>query len=93
MPRKSRDVKRALTSKGFREEKRHHYYYYYFFIYNGQKVSAVYTKISHGDSEITDSLIALAKQVRLNNAEFCRFIDCSLSANDYVRKLQQSGHL
>ena len=46
MPRKSRDVKRALTSKGFREEKRHHYYYYYFFIYNGQKVSAVYTKMA-----------------------------------------------
>jgi hypothetical protein len=92
VPRKTRDVKRALTSKGFREEKRDHYYY--FFTHNGQKVSAVYTKISHGEAEITDNLISLmAKQVRLNNADFCRFIDCSLAADDYVRKLQQSGHL
>jgi predicted RNA binding protein YcfA (HicA-like mRNA interferase family) len=92
VPRKARDVKRALTSKGFREEKRDHSYY--FLVHDGQKISAIYTKISHNDTEITDNLISqMAKQIRLNTAEFYRFIDCTLTARDYVQKLANTGHL
>jgi hypothetical protein len=44
VPRKARDVKKALKLKGFREEERDHWYY---FFYHAGKKTDIYTKISH----------------------------------------------
>lgn len=92
MPKKVRDVRKALLSKGFREEKRHHWYY--FFHHEGKK-SSIYTKISHGETDISNSLCsAMARQMRLQGrSQFDEFVDCSLSEETYAALLIEGKHL
>ena len=86
MSRKARDVARALTQKGFAEEKkRDHQYYFY---YQNQKKTSVYTKISHGETDIGAALLSrMARQVRLSKIEFDDLIDCPLDAPGYLSAL------
>jgi hypothetical protein len=91
VPRKARDVKRALLAKGFREEARDHYFY--FFYYQGKK-SSVKTKISHGatNGDISDILLsAMAKQVRLSGPQFRDLVDCGLTEQQFSSVLIASG--
>jgi hypothetical protein len=91
LTRKARDVKKALTTKGFREEERDHHYY--FFYHNGKK-SSVHTKISMGQTDISRPLCAMmARQVRLSSAEFGKFLDCTLSAEAYATAMISGGHV
>jgi predicted RNA binding protein YcfA (HicA-like mRNA interferase family) len=82
--RKARDVRRALLKKGFREDaKRDHCYY---FIYVDERRSGIYTKISHGEMEIGSGLLSvMARQLRIDNPQFERLVDCDLSGEEYVR--------
>jgi predicted RNA binding protein YcfA (HicA-like mRNA interferase family) len=83
LPLKVREIKKALTSKGFKEgEKRDHLYY--FLYYEGKK-TAVFTKISHGEQEINDNLCAqMAKQTKLTNVQFRKLVDCGLTGEGYI---------
>jgi hypothetical protein len=92
LPKKVREVSKALLSKGFREEKRDHRYY--LFYYDGKK-SSVYTKISHSETEISNSLCsAMARQMRLlGRSQFNEFADCSLSEEAYAALLIEGKHL
>ena len=89
MPLKAREVKEALTSKGFKEgEKRDHLYY---FLYYEGKETAVFTKISHGEREINDNLCAqMAKQTKLSNLQFRKLVDCDLTGEGYINILTQA---
>ena len=89
MPLKRREVEQALEGKGFvRREGRH-----VFFVYHTRErklKTSVWTMMSHGNSgvDISRSLSGkMAKQCRINKAEFERLIDCSLSRKDYEELL------
>jgi hypothetical protein len=88
---KVRNVKRALKAKGFREEDRHHHYY---FLERLGKLTPIYTKISHGETDLYDSLCSqMAHQMRLTTTQFRRFVDCTLTAERYVSILVSAGFL
>jgi hypothetical protein len=92
VPQKVRTVESALKSKGFREApKRDHKYF--FFYRNGKKTN-ICTKISHGDTEIHDkNCSSMAKQIKLNNAQFREFVDCPLTEEKYLKILVDSKNL
>lgn len=86
MPLKTRDVKKALSSKGFKEKKERDHFYYFFY-YKGKKTS-IFTKISHGQREIGDNICSqMAKQTRLTNGQFRRLVDCHLTEEGYIDTL------
>lgn len=79
---KINDIVRSLTRKGFQllEDGRHKRL---IFIYKG-KISNIRTHFSHSSSEIDDFLIGkMAEQIKINKANFLRFVECTLSAEDY----------
>lgn len=92
MQLKVRLIKQALQSKGFVQfDNKDHWYYY--FHYQGKK-SNIYTKISHGETEIQSGLCsAMAKQMRLTGPQFADFVDCNLTAEHYVDLLVAAKHL
>jgi hypothetical protein len=92
LPQKARDVDAVLKSKGFQEKpKKDHVYY--FFYYKGKKTN-IFTKISHGEHEIHDkNCSSMAKQMKLNNAQFRDFVDCVLTGAAYLKFLLDSKHL
>ncbi len=94
MPQKARDVQAALKSKGFQEStKKNRDHEYFFLYYNGKKTN-IFTKISHGESEIHDKNCSLmAKQMKLSNSQFRDFVDCGLKLHEYLALLLQAKYL
>lgn len=91
MPLKVRELRQALTRKGFTEETKDHRFYRFF--HEGKK-SAIYTKISFSGTDVHDGLCsAMARQVKLTNAEFKEFVDCRITKEAYLEKLIADGHL
>lgn len=89
MPKRARDVEASLCRKGFRQSNGDHAFFYLFV--DGKK-TGVKTKISHGEKEIGDNLLAtMAKQVHLTKSRFKDLIECPLSEDDYVALLRESG--
>lgn len=85
MPKKVRDVSGALKRKGFLEEMRDHRYYVF---YRGGKKTSINTKISHGETEISDGLLGkMARQMHLSRLEFDSFVECTLSEEKYTKKM------
>ena len=86
---KRQEVGRALEGKGFvRQEGRHVFFFYH--TRERKLKTSVWTMMSHGNSgaDISKSLSAkMAKQCRINKAEFARLIDCSLSRKAYENLL------
>ena len=87
---KTREVKAALLRKGFAgESKRDHLYY--FFLNEGTK-TRIYTKISHGETDIGDPLQSqMSKQMKLTRSQFKDFVSCTLSGDQYLRLLLDLG--
>jgi predicted RNA binding protein YcfA (HicA-like mRNA interferase family) len=91
MPRDARDVAAALVNKGFCPHEGDHHFYRLFV---DGKNTGIRTKISHGEREIGDNLLAqMAKQTRLVMRDFLDLIDCPLSAAGYISKLRDGGYL
>ena len=92
MPQRARDVEGALKAKGFQEkDKRDHVYY--FFYYKGKKTN-IFTKISHGENEIHDkNCSSMARQIKLNSAQFKDFVACPLTPELYLKLLLDSKHI
>lgn len=91
MQRKAREVRSALQTKGFQEERRDHWYY---FLYHNGKKSNIYTKVSHGETEISTGLCsAMARQIKLTSPQFGEFVDCKLTAEKYVELLIAAKYL
>jgi hypothetical protein len=88
---KAREVKKALTGKGFKEENRDHHYY---FLYYLGKKSPINTKISFGETDLDPRLSSfMARQIKLTSPKFKDFVDCKLTEEKYVELLIQSGHI
>lgn len=86
MPRAKKDVKKVLLKKGFSLDPGDHEY---FFIYrNGQK-TAINTKISRGSQkDIPDGLLkTMMKQIRLEKSDFERYLNCTMSGDEYIQYL------
>jgi len=88
---KTKDIIYSLNKKGFVQDEKDHKFFYLFV--NNKKTS-IFTKISHGESEIDDSLIGLmAGQTRLRKKGFLDLIKCPLSFEKYVKILQENGNI
>lgn len=89
--RKTRQIAKALTDKGFEPMSTHHEMYW--FSVDGKKTS-IRTRISHGFKEYGDQLLAqMAKQVKLKRDQLELLIDCPLSKEGYVEILVEQGIL
>jgi len=81
--RKTRDVTAALRKKGFEQSEGDHSFFTYYRA-NDQKKTAVFTKVSHGETEIGDYLISkMAQQCRLARPEFLNLVDCQIDRAGY----------
>ncbi len=89
-PFAAREVAAALIRKGF--EKRENDHTFFHLKYRGKDVG-ISTKISHGEREIR---IGLVKRMRgqmmlATNADFGRFVECSLTYEAYIEMLKTQG--
>jgi hypothetical protein len=90
MQRKTIDIVRSLEAKGFKlREGDHHYYIFY--TQSGKKTS-VFTKTSHGTSEVDDFLLKkMADQCKLTKSKFLDLVDCPMSRQQYEADLIGRG--
>ncbi len=85
MPRKHRDIRTAMTSKGFViDNQRHHV----FLAYRREDgiLTNFRTKLSHSSagSDVSDNLLGqMAKQVGLARPDFLRLVDCPMTRAEY----------
>ncbi len=91
MPRDAREVEASLTKKGFQARQGKDRFFH--LMVNGLK-TPVWTKISQGEKEIHDGLIAaMTRQLRLSKKDFNDLIDCPLTEAEYTKRLRQAGHI
>jgi predicted RNA binding protein YcfA (HicA-like mRNA interferase family) len=91
MPRDAKNVAAGLAGKGFILRDGDHHFYS---LVVGGKKTGIFTKVSHGEREIHDGLLAqMAKQTKLVKKDFLDLVDCPMSAADYLKKLRDGGHL
>ncbi|QYK49197.1 MAG: hypothetical protein KF838_04925 [Phycisphaeraceae bacterium] len=90
MPQNADKVRAALTSKGFQRSNSKDEMYHFFV--DGKK-TAVWTKISHGEKEIHDGLLATMsrRQLRLSRGQFDQLVECPLSRDAYLEILRKQG--
>jgi hypothetical protein len=90
-PLPTKDIRRALCRKGFREDETHHTMFWFW--HDGRKTS-VRTYLSHGAKEYPEGLLgAVAREMKLKNRDLRRFVDCSMDAAEYQRVLLSGGHV
>lgn len=91
MPKDAKDVGAGLEKKGFIAREGDHTFYH---LHVGGKKTAIYTKISHGEREIGDRLIAMmARQVGLNKRDFLDLVDCPLTIEAYLALLRAAKRI
>lgn len=87
------DAKKAFKSlkkKGFETYNGDHKFLEYF--YDGKLI--LHTKISHGEKELNNYLIAqMSKQCKLSKEDFIDLVECPLSAEDYLQRLIDSNEI
>lgn len=86
-PIKQGDFESALKKKGFEAEAKKQDHRWYRLYLNGQR-TLVTTRVSHqpGTTDIRDQLISkIAREMHLSVPDLRRFVDCSLSADDYAK--------
>lgn len=94
MPRRSSNIARALTRKGFEEKRSGHHVFYLYVTMDGLR-SSVTTKMSHGAvQDIGDTLIGLmAGQCKLARRKFLDLVDCTLGQAEYEKLLRDDQHI
>lgn len=89
-PIKVRAIISGLKKKGFCQSNRDHKF---FVFYYNEKKTSIFTKVSHGISEIGDDLIKkMSCQVKLDKKKFKDLINCPLSFSDYLVELREQGY-
>jgi hypothetical protein len=89
--RPTREIRKSLLKKGFREEKTHHVC---FDLYVAGRMAKVSTYYSQGEKECDDYILGkMAKHLKLTRAQFDDFIDCRLGAEAYLEILRDGGEL
>lgn len=87
----TKKIKRSLKKKGFAEDRDGPHIKYVFQREN--LTDSIATHVSHGSKKtISKGLVAeMAKQCRLNPAQFRELIDCTMSQNAYIDVLASSA--
>lgn len=86
---RTKDIRAALTSKGFVDVETHHGMFWYYV--DGKKTS-VRTRLSRGISEYGDSLLGqMTKQLHLTRSELGELIECPLTGEKYREILKEKG--
>ena len=89
--RKLRDVEASLKKKGFQQREGDHSFFTYHRSSDNKKTS-VFTKTSHGATDIGDSIIGkMAQQCQLIRNDFLDLVDCPLNRPGYEAKLKTKG--
>lgn len=84
MTRARKDVESGLLCKGFRLDHRHHRYFIYFTLAGKKTPVKTYTSRGSKHKTLSDDLLAsMARQCRLNKAQFLQLVDCPLSQEGY----------
>ncbi|NPV00700.1 MAG: hypothetical protein HPY53_04885 [Brevinematales bacterium] len=89
---KPKEIETALKNKGFSKKNNSHKYFSFY--YEGKKIGDIYPFISHSKGkEYNDSLLdALKKEMKMDSKEnLCKFIECSLTQEDYIRILKSQN--
>ncbi len=93
-PRKTRDIQKVLSEKGFKyyPKKDHHEFYY---LTISDKKYPIYTYFSHGKKEYNKFLMGeIKKQLKFNSTEKAEdFFDCPMSREQYIEMLIEEGHI
>ncbi len=88
---KVKEIRKALTGKGFRAIESYHEVLWFFA--QGKKTS-IRTRLSHGSEEYDDGLLGLmAKQLKLKRSELNDLIECPMSGDEYLDALIRQGHV
>ena len=92
MPYDARKVAASLQRKGFSPRQNDHTFFQ--LIIDG-KDAGIFTKISHGEREIRTPLAKkMQHQMKLpSSSDFRDFVDCPMSADDYLQILRRAGHV
>jgi hypothetical protein len=86
---KTRDIRSALLSKGFRSDNRDHEYLW---LYVGERQTRVRTWLSYGIPEYGDDLLGkVKKQLGISKPQLIALVDCPLTYDEYVAHLMRSG--
>lgn len=84
-------VESSLKRKGFIQEPGDHRYFYFY--YNGE-LTDIRTKTSNCKQDINDYLISqMSKQVHLSKKDFVKLVTCTLSKEEYEKKLIEKNLL
>ena len=93
-PRKVKDIKKALSKKGFQlnPAKDHHQFYY--LVIDGVKQN-IKTYFSHGKNEYNQFLMGeMKKQLKFSETEKAEnFFDCPMTGEQYVIMLRENGNI
>ncbi len=90
-PMKQRDVESSLVAKGFRRKEGDHHFFVYHRMLD-EKKTRVFTKTSHGNSEIGDGLVKLmAEQCKLTSQDFRDLVNCPLKRDAYEARIAARG--
>jgi hypothetical protein len=88
---KTKDIRSALLSKGFRSDNRHHEYLWFFV---GETRTTVKTWLSHGISEYGEDLLAkVKKELGVSKEQLFALVGCPLKYETYVAHLVKSGRI
>ena len=92
MPYDARKVTASLQRKGFLRRQNDHTFFH--LIVDG-KDAGIFTKISQGEREIGTPLAKkMQHQMQLpSSSDFRDFVDCPMSADEYLDLLRRNGHL
>lgn len=92
MTLKVRIIREALKKKGFVEDTSGHHVYFWFYFQD--RMSAIRTWVSHGETEIDNWLIGkMAKQLHLSKSDFLRLVSCDMDGDEYRDLMLEEGHL
>ncbi|MFV1980268.1 MAG: hypothetical protein ACC655_03875 [Rhodothermia bacterium] len=92
-PRDRKNIKKALLKKGFKQVPGDHQRFK--LIVDGH-LAGISTMLSRGSGYkiYNDELLAkMSLQLKLSKVDLRRFIDCPMTAKEYLQKLREHGHL
>lgn len=84
----------SLEKKGFRATReKKHTHYVYFDLQN--RLTTITTSVSHGSKKDlgTPLVSSMAAQIQLTKNQFCKFVDCDLSQQQYEQILDENNNL
>lgn len=93
-PKKTKDIQKALLSKGFEIDPKKNHHNYYCLVVDGKK-RMVQTYFSHSGNECDAYILGKMKlQLRFETSEqFDKYIECTFSKEEYINMLYKNNQI